>query len=1318
MQGLSPAGCHPCGDVPIGSLLRTKLTFDQRRSGGGLRLSQGRRRATQRQPKDWGTAACAQGMAPGSGVYSWLVALDQCEKGHVFVGAVSAAANRATYVGGDKHGWGVIGTGALWHAKARVRSDYCEGFTTGSVVVATLDTDEGTLSFRTPKRDWGVAFEGLPKETLYAAVGLYQARDSVRIAHLSHTGGGTPGGTPTPTPTPTPQLLAPAAAARAREPLDALADRVLGAVARARQLALRADLAPAAALDHPTMLSLLAPALAAANLLGAQPLHPAALAGVAARLLAPLAGLLGPLEALVGALGPDAGAPMGGTWRITSAASDAIPAQTYYLRLERAPSEGGVGSAFVGSSLPAGPPGPAEGAAVSVAGAAIGRRVRFIEAWRSRSQCLIEGRLSLDGGRFWGLFQDLRSGSAGTVCGTRVAAGAPPAGGAAARGRALLQVLALATGRMAAALHAAALPVGGPPEEPGAGEHKAPAEESPPAPVLEAWLQSPLLRGGLAPQEVLPVLRASAAHYFGPRGAAPRAAAAPLLGVLEEAIADAGAPAPPAPAPREAPLLQEVVAGRGLGLRLDEWVLRHVGRDNLLRLGGESMREARRHVLGALLYQSGSLALVDPEALEGGDRPEEDAPPGVDKQRPPAAIQQVWRASLRVVEWAVRTKRETGAAYTHVAEGVIARARFLLSVMPCAAASAAPLQRAVSLQRGLASSASGSALASATALGSDQTSMLSEATSFLEDAALSPAALPRLRALIAGAAARCLVGTAGLRCVALLLGGRAGGAAPPKGGTPPPPPPPPPPRRPARLRRAAPGAARRPGAVPARYHLPSVSELGALGGGLSSGAAARLAAPPEGGYPRGPQEYPPGHLLHGSACAGRWALRRARASLEDALEAAARRMQRSLWGSAGSAADLGCALTALWTSRVSAEEHALLSRLGVFRILQQVLDENRLEQNAAAQAALAAAEGEGAGGGEGCSAADAEALRLCMASAACRRLVQGSLRLVHLLATQIAAGGDEGPGAAPPLEVLRQPSGPDTLSRALFDMLYAELLVVLQAAQPPPPPAALEEALVTRSARACLQAPQGVGGPTPRRGPRRPAGGAAGELLRGGARPRRRPPRAAWPGSACSSCRSRPGPRTRTPRARSSAAAAPRAAAAGPRRRATRCRSCRCSRASSSRRPAACCSAGPTGCGCSARPSASAPSWSRAARCGSSAASCSRWARARSPARTSRRPAGCWPRWRTRRRPRTSARRPPRPAAPSGPWRCCSTSRRRTRCSRRRRSPAARAAGRRPAAPWTCGSRSGWPRTWPARRCSCSGSCSGTRAGGRRWTRR
>ena len=171
--------------------------------------------ANQRASKVWGTVLSMKHFNPKSGIHRWALRIDKCERGHVFFGVATSQASTKTYVGGDKHGWGVIGTQALWHNRSKIRGDYGSVFRTGATIVVTLDTDAGTLSFGLWKQghddqnsstqtmnlsspcrnatsshentfeDWGIAFEGLPLDTrLFPAVGLYQRDDKVTILSI------------------------------------------------------------------------------------------------------------------------------------------------------------------------------------------------------------------------------------------------------------------------------------------------------------------------------------------------------------------------------------------------------------------------------------------------------------------------------------------------------------------------------------------------------------------------------------------------------------------------------------------------------------------------------------------------------------------------------------------------------------------------------------------------------------------------------------------------------------------------------------------------------------------------------------------------------------------------------------------------------------------------------------------------------------------------------------------------------------------------------------------------------------------------------
>ena len=89
-----------------------------------------------------------------------------------------------SYVGSDRFGWGIIGTRALWHGRAKIASDFGSGFGNQSIVFMRLDTDGGKLSISTDGDPvWYQAFDHLPTGIeLFPAVSLYHREDKIMFA--------------------------------------------------------------------------------------------------------------------------------------------------------------------------------------------------------------------------------------------------------------------------------------------------------------------------------------------------------------------------------------------------------------------------------------------------------------------------------------------------------------------------------------------------------------------------------------------------------------------------------------------------------------------------------------------------------------------------------------------------------------------------------------------------------------------------------------------------------------------------------------------------------------------------------------------------------------------------------------------------------------------------------------------------------------------------------------------------------------------------------------------------------------------------------
>jgi hypothetical protein len=123
--------------VRIGAAPSTTLQFDATKCSDSIAIlaSQGETSSGtngssvhQRASKVWGTVLSTHHYNPKTGIHRWAVRLDKCERGHVFVGVATAQASMRTYVGGDKFGWGMIGTQALWHDRRKVSSHFVCGF--------------------------------------------------------------------------------------------------------------------------------------------------------------------------------------------------------------------------------------------------------------------------------------------------------------------------------------------------------------------------------------------------------------------------------------------------------------------------------------------------------------------------------------------------------------------------------------------------------------------------------------------------------------------------------------------------------------------------------------------------------------------------------------------------------------------------------------------------------------------------------------------------------------------------------------------------------------------------------------------------------------------------------------------------------------------------------------------------------------------------------------------------------------------------------------------------------------------------------------
>jgi len=134
--------------------------------------------------------------------------------------------------------------------------------------------------------------------------------------------------------------------------------------------------------------------------------------------------------------------------------------------------------------------------------------------------------------------------------------------------------------------------------------------------------------------------------------------------------------------------------------------------------------------------------------------------------------------------------------------------------------------------------------------------------------------------------------------------------------------------------------------------------------------------------------------------------------------------------------------------QVRAEDHAYLNRIGIFRVLQTVLDGARADSAAAGGSRPSPGRADAAGSSAGDSNAMLPSLQLETARLTRQATSALALQVVYSLASQVAYSDPDSThvhsrNLAPSRSLQRMQSGPDTLSRSLFDTLYNELYVSL-----------------------------------------------------------------------------------------------------------------------------------------------------------------------------------------------------------------------------------------------------------------------------------
>ncbi len=434
----------------------TALSWNPSQKSDTIRISEDGYTATQVQNKVWGSVMANRGFQPHSGIHEWLIHVRNCVKGHVFVGVATAEASINTYVGGDQYSWGLIGTGVLWHGRSKVRSNCGDGLTAGSVVLLTLDTDRGTLTFTsqrggigsssgvreqpqhtsTSNSEWKVVYPDLPtNEILFPAIGLYQFGDEVTISPVDRL----PGSVCSSGQYSSTSLLAStcheSSSLSIFDAYTPILDFMLNLMSQSQKLLLeiyeelvenKIDVESASVRIHscPLLVHGL-PSICASLLVAGQRL-PIVATLLAVRLLPNVTSLVRVFDKYLVFLGQDGTthhllrANPHGTWRIFSSDANSVPTLDYTAEFctHLDPESGEY--QLVGKSEGDASKKRSSRSAAVIEGRVLGLHIAFMEQWKMEETCVVEGHLSLDGSAFWGMYRNLRSGASGNITGNRI----------------------------------------------------------------------------------------------------------------------------------------------------------------------------------------------------------------------------------------------------------------------------------------------------------------------------------------------------------------------------------------------------------------------------------------------------------------------------------------------------------------------------------------------------------------------------------------------------------------------------------------------------------------------------------------------------------------------------------------------------------------------------------------------------------------------------------------------------------------------------------------------------------------------------------
>lgn len=1073
-----------CNDIEKEELIDNCHSFSSNSISRAIALSNGNKTAKYiSSNRVWGSAIASKGYYPKTGAHTWCTTVDCCDKGQLFIGVASSQVDIDNYLGADSQSWGFIGSGSLWHNKSRTQKRFKEQFTSHSNMHVKYDSDNGNLYFSSNGDKWELAFQNLPATVLYPAVSMQRKDDSITfisshirspfedreqqkdVENLSQnlfTNDSSMHNTDT--------FFSPLSSFMSHAlTLFEYMDIILKAAEGMDDIVRKK-----AALCHP-FISTLFPSLVSAIAIykSNTPQFPTYISIHLLPLLSTITKRLSHLHDLYGcSLLMDASTcdfgfigDISGEWIINSAAGGtSIPPQQYTLNLIATEFTDNLKSEYAKNNMSARLSGHGQGglSSVTINGAICGTRIRFQEVWTMGGTCAIDARLSLDGQYFNGTFKDVKTGTIGLLEAyhkpTSFDLRTKPVykhlmKSALVGGIACSKLMGFLIVGMVEVPRSTKMDLGTaqalchddlsakPQETEDTVDTNEPDESKddniePLSSSLQEvvtstenvqdnefmhFFHSHLFSGGLVyNSRFIDRMGFQLQTYFSLENSSFSsmnvASSSYRKWFIEQIFpslysfckfADNSTNvkstfefmtndqlAMVVKSSEEEQFYQQLIHNNGAGKGVDEYVSRHIGLSVLSKIGGESMQTARRHILTALLYHSGyiHLCFLENTKLQSGEKDI--------SQKPNSLLMDIWRASQRIIESSIRKKQTTDRSYSQIAQELCKKAEFLhiIRINDESSSIVVEMEKVLSLSTVDASSprkrgddeTDGSSASSAY----DNSKNIAEVVDFFLSGFNDCDALYNV---MFASSLRCISRVAGLKAYSLLLGKSSS---------------------------AVTSSSLSLFAQPSCLELLLPSIYGCLDlpkakPGSSSSPLASVVKKVDKNW---------GHITCNLSGNDSKSLTELRLSFESLFETLTNLLQRCTW--AGDK-DGQCVLLNTWDILIKPEDHAFLNRIGIFRVLQMVLDDVR-SSSAQIEDALR-------------NDKKLDSNKHDMAVLSNKRVTRMILKIVHNLASQVAFVKDTNNvkvASIPSMQ--RVQSGPATLSRSLFDMLHGELFVCLK----------------------------------------------------------------------------------------------------------------------------------------------------------------------------------------------------------------------------------------------------------------------------------